>query len=401
MIKNSLLLLTMLTALLSCTQSNTPEMRLQELVKMKSEAMDLLNSLQNKKGNESLEGYDKYIDLMNNRIKIAKTYADEFNLKKHSKEDLKIILEIAQIATDEQKITDIIKILFHKFPESKTDNELIQLLFSNGYILVPSECEKYINCDELEPIHKIYYNYLLARGFAESGDLNKAKAYNEKANTLLNEIMMNKIGNQEIPIFDLIELQTITAYNVGGKDTAYKIIENAKKIFSDEQSINRLHLIKKRINILGEKAQELETQHWIAMNHPLTLSGLNGKVILLDFFTWHCGACNASIPKLLSLQEQINDSDFLIIGVTNYAGSYEQEKEITEEKEYEMMRDHYYKMRKINWPISMSKTSFENYGINATPTYILIDKHGIVRDGYFISNFSYMEKKIKSLLKER
>jgi len=100
------------------------------------------------------------------------------------------------------------------------------------------------------------------------------------------------------------------------------------------------------------------------------------------------------------LQEQINDSDFLIIGATNYAGSYEYEKEITEEKEYEMMRDHYYKMRKINWPISMSKTSFENYGINATTTYILIDKHGIVRDGYSISNFSYLEKKIKSLLKE-
>jgi thiol-disulfide isomerase/thioredoxin len=400
MIRNIILFIILFLIFVSYSQTYSPEMRLQELVKIKSEAMDLLNSVQNKKGNEFLEGYDKYIDLMNSRIKIAKTYADEFNLKNQSKEDLKVILEIAQIAKDEQKITDIIKILIHKFPELKTDNELIQLLFSSGYILEPSECENYINFDELEPIHKIYYCNMFAHGFAESGDSNKAKAYYDKANTLLNEIMTNKIGSQEIPIFVLMELQTINAYKMDGKNTAYKIIENAKKKFSDEQSKKQLRLIEKRIHVLGEKAPELESKHWLAMNHPVSFSDLNGKVILLDFFTWHCGPCIASIPKLLSLQAEINDSDFLIIGATNYSGSYEQEQEITEEKEYEMMRDHYYKMRKINWPISMSKTSFENYGINSTPTYILIDKHGIIRDGYFIDNFAYLERKIKSLLKE-
>ena len=400
MIRNTTLLLALLATLLSCNQSITPEMRLQELVKIKSEAMEMLNSFQNKKGKEFLEGYDKYIDLMNNRIKIAKTYTDEFNLKKQSMEDLKIILEIAQIAKNEQQITNIIKTLFQKYPESKSNNELVQLLFSNGSLLEPSECEKYINFDELQPIQKMYYHYLLATGFNESGDSQKAKVYYEKANTLLNDIIANTTVEKEIPLFDLIELETMTAYKMGDKREACKIIENAKKELTDENSKNQLYLIEKRINILGDKALQMESQHWIATKQPLSLSGLNGKVLLLDFFTWHCGPCNASIPKLLSLQEQINDSDFLIIGVTNYAGSYEQEKEITEEKEYEMMRDHYYKMRKINWPISMSKTSFENYGINATPTYILIDKHGIVRDGYSISNFSYLEKKIKSLLKE-
>src|SRR4030067_3779084 len=149
MIRNTTLLLAVLATLLSCNQSITPEMRLQELVKIKSEAMEMLNSFQNKKGKEFLEGYDKYIDLMNNRIKIAKTYTDEFNLKKQSMEDLKIILEIAQIAKNEQQITNIIKTLFQKYPESKSNNELVQLLFSNGSLLEPSECEKYINFSEL------------------------------------------------------------------------------------------------------------------------------------------------------------------------------------------------------------------------------------------------------------
>ena len=109
MIRNTFMFIPLMLAIFSCGQTFTPELCLKELENIKSEAKEFLDSFQDKKGKEFLDGYDKYIDLMNNRIKMAKIYADQFNLKKQSLDDLKNILEIAKIAKDEQQITNIVK----------------------------------------------------------------------------------------------------------------------------------------------------------------------------------------------------------------------------------------------------------------------------------------------------
>jgi len=101
----------------------------------------------------------------------------------------------------------------------------------------------------------------------------------------------------------------------------------------------------------------------------------------------------------LHCQEQFK-KNFKIVGVTQYTGSYEYEKNISELKEYQYLRDHYYIKRKLKWPVSITRNdSMDDYGISSFPVYILIDKEGIVRDGYYISNFSYLKKKIEMLLK--
>ena len=85
--------------------------------------------------------------------------------------------------------------------------------------------------------------------------------------------------------------------------------------------------------------------------------------------------------------------------MTQYTGSYESYQNISELREYEYIRDHYYKKRKLTWPVSITRSdAMDDYGISTYPVYILIDKQGIIRDGYYIPNFSYLKKEIELLL---
>jgi len=49
---------------------------------------------------------------------------------------------------------------------------------------------------------------------------------------------------------------------------------------------------------------------------PVTLSGLRGKVVLLEFWETTCGPCLNEIPHLKTLNEELPDSDFQLIGIT-------------------------------------------------------------------------------------
>ena len=48
---------------------------------------------------------------------------------------------------------------------------------------------------------------------------------------------------------------------------------------------------------------------------PLTISGLRGKVVLVDFWTYSCVNCRRSIPHLVEWDEKYRDQGLVIIGV--------------------------------------------------------------------------------------
>ncbi|HKZ67934.1 MAG TPA: TlpA disulfide reductase family protein [Chitinophagaceae bacterium] len=124
---------------------------------------------------------------------------------------------------------------------------------------------------------------------------------------------------------------------------------------------------------------------YVDNNDSITLSNLKDKVILLEFWIKNCGYCVAAVPKLNSLMEKYKTKKFQIIGIN----TYDTKEDI----------DNFY--QRTN-PIF--KTAFDNmkvthdYGVQAFPTVVLIDKKGVV---LYSGNYDQeqLDKLIKNALK--
>lgn len=119
-----------------------------------------------------------------------------------------------------------------------------------------------------------------------------------------------------------------------------------------------------RASLEGGPAIELSTDTWIG--DSTTLDDCRGKVVVLDFWATWCGPCVASIPKNIELVNAFKD-DLVFIGVHSSTSGWDKAPEMVEE-------------RQINYPVVLDtgETSAA-YGVNAFPTYVIIDRSGIVR----------------------
>src|ERR1044072_8108758 len=73
------------------------------------------------------------------------------------------------------------------------------------------------------------------------------------------------------------------------------------------------------------RAPELEGgRGWLNTEKPLSLAGLRGKVVLLDFWTYGCVNCMHVIPDLKRLEEKYAN-ELVVIGV--HSAKFENEKE--------------------------------------------------------------------------
>jgi thiol-disulfide isomerase/thioredoxin len=385
---------------MSCIEkkSSVFETRLKELDKLKTEATKIHDTLQHITGSDYLAGHDKYYELTKKRTLAAMSYLDTSSFDDLSMQDLKNIANIAVYAQDEQKIVDVLKVLFTRFPESKNDKALIQSYFTSAYLLEPGQIDKYVDFTIFPPSEQLYCYYMLALGFSENGNTEQAKTLNDRAKNLHKTILSDSTQKSALPEAYIVGLRSFIEYRLGNTKEAYNVIEEAKKTFTDTPTLNQLDAYTKRLNIMEGKIAPIEYQNWIGTNQPIDLVALKGKVILLDFFAWDCETCTNSLPNLNRLKEQVNNENFVIIGITKYLGGYENELNISEEREYELMRNHFYTTRKIGWPVCISRTAMVDYGITAIPTLVVIDKSGKLKDGYFASNYAYLIKKINALL---
>jgi thiol-disulfide isomerase/thioredoxin len=122
---------------------------------------------------------------------------------------------------------------------------------------------------------------------------------------------------------------------------------------------------------VGQMAPALKTSEWIN-SEPLTLDGLRGKVVLLDFWAWDCPECAKTLPDLKDLHARYADQGLVIVGVHTPRGEFEKNVEDVRrtvgEKgiEYPVTIDHDY----LTWL---------DYLNNVWPTHFVIDQDGVIQ----------------------
>ncbi|MDA0264073.1 MAG: redoxin domain-containing protein [Chloroflexi bacterium] len=132
---------------------------------------------------------------------------------------------------------------------------------------------------------------------------------------------------------------------------------------------------------------------WIN-SEPMTIKGLRGKVVLIDFWTYTCVNCIRTFPYLKQWQAKYADDGLVIIGV--HSPEFEFEKDYS--NVLQATQDN-----GITWAVAQDNDfeTWRNYGNSFWPAKYLVDKDGKVRYSHFGEGFYYeTEKWIRNLLEE-
>jgi thiol-disulfide isomerase/thioredoxin len=147
-------------------------------------------------------------------------------------------------------------------------------------------------------------------------------------------------------------------------------------------------------SLTGKSALEFSGLRGWLNAPPLTIDGLKGKVVLLDFWTYSCVNCVRSLPHMKMLHEKYAGDPFVLIGVH------------TPEFEFEKLPENVASAVRrfgIRYPVAIDSenTTWKLYGNQYWPRQTLIDSKGTVRwEHAGEGDYDKMEDRIRDLLRE-
>ncbi len=153
-----------------------------------------------------------------------------------------------------------------------------------------------------------------------------------------------------------------------------------------------------RLGVSAPEFPQKRADQWLN-SEPLTLEGLRGKVVMIDFWTFGCWNCYRSFPWMNEMEARFEGEDFIIIGVHTPEFEREKKRDNVIEKIAEFKLKHPTVMdNDFNYWKAMNNRFW--------PSYYLIDKKGIIRKNYIgethagTSRAIEIETQISKLLNE-
>ena len=149
-------------------------------------------------------------------------------------------------------------------------------------------------------------------------------------------------------------------------------------------------------------APDWANRSWLNTDHPLTLSELEGRVVLLNFWVFTCYNCTNTVPSLVDFDRKYRSQGLTLIGIhapefPPYAGEHDRGNVERALQKYG-----------IEYPNAQDNDNrtWDLYGIRYWPSFVLIDKRGNIRyEGYgefHLNDGSYdtWDARIRELLAE-
>ena len=148
--------------------------------------------------------------------------------------------------------------------------------------------------------------------------------------------------------------------------------------------------------VLGEAPEFVGNEHWFNTpgDRPLTLRGLRGRVVLVDFWTYSCINCIRTLPYLKAWDERYRKDGLTIVGVHSPEFPFERDPGNVEEA---------IERNDIRYPVAQDNElqTWNAYQNAYWPAEYFIDAQGRVRYTHFgEGEYGEKEQVIRELLAE-
>lgn len=221
----------------------------------------------------------------------------------------------------------------------------------------------------------------LARGALLVGDTGKAKEYAAKvratcADRISHGADLEKDHDLEIAYGAAIEVETQRLEQTMGHRQAAEYVRS--ELANLKGPVALIARLNKRLNMLtltGERAPELEIEDFVGTTPP-TLASLQGKPVLIFLWAEGCGDCKAQSEGLARAYSRYVEKGVQLVTLTRY---YDDVPDRPREKARmdSVWKAVYSAIGAV--PMVISTASAERYGGSSTPTFIFLDRAGIVR----------------------
>jgi len=131
-------------------------------------------------------------------------------------------------------------------------------------------------------------------------------------------------------------------------------------------------------------APELDVSTWLNAHGPLSLAALRGKVVVVYAFQMLCPGCvSHGIPQAKKITKTFSSNDVVVLGLHTV---FEHHAAMGPEALNAFVHEY-----KIDFPVGVDRPSttgpipatMEKYQMRGTPTMLIIDRNGVLRQQLF------------------
>jgi len=221
----------------------------------------------------------------------------------------------------------------------------------------------------------------LARGALTATQYDRADRYARDTETLvlaaLKTQSLSSDANLAVALGAALEVQAKAMAETGQRASAVKYLQAQIVKWRNTPIHMRLTKNLNLISLEGQPAPRLTAHEFLGPKMPET----KGHPVVLFFWAHWCPDCKAQAPVLAELEREYRDRGLLVIGPTRHFGYVEAGTPAPPAQELahiDAVRKHYYAMLPT-MAVPVSDEDAVEYGMDATPTIVLLDRAGIVR----------------------
>jgi thiol-disulfide isomerase/thioredoxin len=174
-----------------------------------------------------------------------------------------------------------------------------------------------------------------------------------------------------------LEVQARAMAETGQRASAVAYLREQVAKYRGTQVHARLTKNLNLISLEGQPAPRLSAREFLGPAMP----AMRGRPVVLFFWAHWCPDCKAQAPVLAAIARDYRDSGLLVVGPTRRYGYVAGGAPAAPAQELayidEVRRQHYGMLADMAVPVSDEDAV--DYGMDATPTIVLVDRAGIVR----------------------